>query len=126
MPDTKTNPKGIGNNMKFTVNNKEVEYNSVEELFRTTRSERNQLFGQYITSVGKKDEASLEDILKLATAKQEECKQWQSNLETLVKYLEEEIKKAKDAKLEEAVNAMDAEDLAKFKKLIEAKEGKQE
>lgn len=104
----------------------EVQYNSVEVLFSTKRSERNELFGQYITSVGKKDEANLEDILKLATAKQEECKQWQSNLETLVKYLEEEIKKAKDAKLEEAVNAMDAEDLAKFKKLIEAKEVKQE
>lgn len=111
---------------KFQSNGKNAEYNSVEELFRTKRSERNNLFGQYITSVGKKDNANLEEILKLAKAKQEECKQWQSNLETLVKYLGEETKKAKDAELEEAVNAMDAEQLANLKKLIEAKEGKQD
>lgn len=108
--------------MKFTVNNKEVEFNSVEKLFGTKRSERNQLFGQYITSVGKNDKANLEEILKLAKAKQEECKQWQSNLETLVKYLEEEIKKAKDAIFIEAVDAMDAKQLAELKELIEKKE----
>lgn len=107
--------------MKFIVNNKEVEFNSVEALFRAKRSQRNELFGQYITSVGQNEKANLEDILKLAKAKQEECKQWQSNLETLVNHLEEAIKEANDAKLEEAVNAMDAEHLAKFKKLIDEK-----
>ena len=85
--------------MKFKVNKKDVEFNSVEELFRTKRSERNELFGQYITSVGQKEKANLEEILKLAKAKQEECEQWKTNLETLVKYLEEEIKKAAAAKL---------------------------
>lgn len=112
--------------IKFNKGKKEVEFNSVEELFRTKRSERNGLFGQYITSVGQKEKANLEEILKLAKAKQEECEQWKTNLETLVKYLEEETKKAAAAKLQEAVNAMDAEQLANLKKLIEAKEGKQD
>lgn len=107
--------------MNFTVNNKEVEFNSVEELFRTKRSERNQLFGQYITSVGKKEEANLEEILKLAKAKQEECNQWKENLDTLVKHLEEEIKAATANKLQADVDAMDAEQLARLKELIENK-----
>ena len=125
MLDTKTNPKGIGNNMNFTVNNKKVEFNSVEELFRTKRSERNQLFGQYITSVGKKEEANLDEILKLVKAKQVECNQWQKNLETLVEAMEEEAKKVAAAKLQNAVDAMDAEQLAKLKELIEKKEKQQ-
>lgn len=107
--------------IKLTTKEKEVEFNSVEELFRTKRSERNNLFGQYITSLGKKDNANLEEILKLAKAKQEECNQWKNNLETLVKNLEEEIKAATANKLQADVEAMDAEQLARLKELIENK-----
>ena len=108
--------------IRFNKGKDEVQFNSVEELFRADRKTRISLFGQYITT----EKASLEKILELARAKQEESKQWQSNLETLVKYLEEENKKATAEKLQEAVNAMNAEQLAELKKLIEAKEGKQE
>lgn len=107
--------------LKLNKGKKEVEFNSVEALFRTKRSERNELFGQYITSVGQKEKANLEEILKLAKAKQEECEQWQSNLETLVKYLGEEIKKANAAKFREAVNDMDAKQLAEVQELINEK-----
>lgn len=106
---------------KFQSNGKEVEFNSVEELFRTKRSERNNLFGQYITSVGQKEKANLEEILKLAKAKQEECNQWKENLETLVKNLEEEIKAATANKLQADVEAMDAAQLEQLKELIEKK-----
>lgn len=105
--------------IKLTTKDKEVEFNSVEELFRTKRSERNNLFGQYITSVGQKEKANLEEILNLAKAKQEECNQWKENLETLVKNLEEEIKAATANKLQADVDAMDAEQLARLKELIE-------
>ena len=111
---------------KFQSNGKNAEFNSVEELFRTKRSERNNLFGQYITSVGQKENANLEDILKLAKAKQEECNQWKKNLETLVKHLEEEIKAATANKLQADVNAMDAEQLARLKELIENKLNQQQ
>ena len=106
---------------KFQSNGKEVEFNSVEELFRTKRSERNNLFGQYITSVGQKEKANLEEILKLAKAKQEEWNQWKNNLETLVKQLEEEIKAATANKLQEDVEAMNDEQLEQLKELIEKK-----
>lgn len=108
--------------MRFNNGKKEIEFKSVEELFKTDRKKRNSLFGQYITN----EKASLEKILELARAKQEECKQWQSNLETLVKYLEEENKKAAAEKIKAAIPTMDSEQLAEFKRLIEAKEGKQE
>ena len=106
---------------KFQSNGKEVEFNSVEELFRTKRSERNNLFGQYITSVRQKEKANLEEILKLAKVKQEECNQWKNNLETLVKQLEEEIKAATANKLQEDVEAMNDEQLEQLKELIEKK-----
>ena len=81
---------------------------------------------RYITSVGKKEEANLDEILKLVKAKQVECNQWQKNLETLVEAMEEEAKKVAAAKLQNAVDAMDAEQLAKLKELIEKKEKQQQ
>lgn len=111
--------------IKLKTKDKEVEFNSVEELFRTKRSGRNNLFGQYITSVGQKEKANLEEILKLVKAKQVECNQWKNNLETLVEAMEEEAKKVAAAKLQNAVDAMDAEQLAKLKELIEKKEKQQ-
>lgn len=112
--------------------NKEVKYDSLEELFNTDRGGRMSLFGTYLAK-SKDKSLNLFDLKDRIDKQIKTHERYINNLQTLKKVVEDELKeearkKIADRKPEEVaadVEYMTADQLAALKAAIEAKENQQ-
>lgn len=109
-----------------TVEGKEAQFESVAKLFESSRKQRNEYFGKYVTEVAANNPLNLANI---ATKVKELEKEYNCYLENL-KVLGEAVageKKADDArKLAAQVNDMTPEQLAALEAAINAKKNPQQ
>ena len=105
-----------------TIKGKEVKFENVTDVFNTTRKERNEYFGKYVSEKPIKIGAVADKIKEL----EKEYKLYLDNLNALANAVDVE-KKADDAKkLTDQVSTMTDEQLALLKVAIAAKEKQQQ
>lgn len=124
-----TNPKGIGVRIMITVNTvegKETQFENVAKLFESSRKQRNEYFGKYVTEVAANNPLNLANIATKVKELEKEYNCYLANLKALGEAVAVE-KKADDArKLAAQVNDMTPEQLAALKEAINAKENLQQ
>ena len=106
----------------MTINDEEVKFENVTDVFNTTRKKRNEYFGKYVAEKPIKIGAVANKIKEL----EKEYKLYLDNLNALADAVDAE-KKADDAKkLTAQVSTMTDEQLAALKAAIDAKEKQQQ